>query len=147
MKSSLQNKITIKNTIKNTLASPAIIKAIEAYDFCLLYTSHLRENVIGLHALVAVFGSQFQKILNIQMPHIQRHGYGALAFALLVDGHCGIIQNTNPRDNTAGGILYPLDAGAFGTDAGNVHPYPAAEFGNRRHLILSLIHIWQNIFL
>lgn len=32
MKSSLQNKITIKNTIKNTLASPAIIKAIEAYD-------------------------------------------------------------------------------------------------------------------
>ena len=92
--------------------------------------NHLRENVIGLHALVAVFGSQLQKILNIQMPHIQRHGYGALAFALLVDGHCGIIQNTNPRDNTAGGILYPLDAGAFGTDAGNVHPYPAAEFGN-----------------
>ena len=63
---------------------------------------YLRENVVGFHSLVAVFGTEFQKVFNIQMPHIQGDGDGSLAFSLLVYSHGGVVNDANPRNDAAG---------------------------------------------
>ena len=95
----------------------------------------MREDIIGFHALVAVFGAEFQKVFNIQVPHIQRNGDGAFAFALLVDGNGRVIDDANPRNNAAGGIFDAFDAGAFSSDTRDVDPDAATKFGNGGNLV------------
>ena len=91
--------------------------------------AHGREDVVRLHAVVAVVGAQLQELRQVAVPGVQVDRYGALAHAQLVHGYGGVVDDADPANHAAGHAGEAADGSAGGPDLAKVHAHAAAIFG------------------
>ena len=92
------------------------------------------EDVVRLHAVVAIVGAQLQELWQVLVPGIEVDGAGPLAHAELVDGHSRVIDEADPADDTARRALEAADGRACRADLAEVEAHaaaPLADLGKR----------------
>ena len=93
-----------------------------------------REDVVRLHAVVAVVRAQLQEFRQILVPGIEVNGAGPLAHAKLVDSHGRVVDEADPADDAARRALEATDGRARRADLAEVEPHaaaPLADLGKR----------------
>ena len=90
--------------------------------------AHRREHIVCLHPVVAVIGTELQKLRDILVPYVQVHGYRTLPHSQLIDGDSGIVCKLYPADDPACRPLKAADGCADCPHLAEVQPHAAAEF-------------------
>ena len=83
-----------------------------------------------LHTVVAVIGSQLQKLRQILMPCIQIHCHRALAHPKLIHRHSGIIHQLDPTDHAARRAFKPANTATRGPYLAKIQPHATAKLAH-----------------
>ena len=104
-----------------------------------------RENVVCLHAVVAVVGAELQELGQILVPYIQVNCHGTLSHSQLVYRYSGVVDEFHPSDDTAGYSFETTDIATRGTYLAEVHPHAAAELAHLREVVQRAVDAVQTV--
>lgn len=84
--------------------------------------AHCREDIVRLHAIVAIIGSDLKEFRQIPMPAVKVNRDGPLTHAQLINRYRGIIDQPDPAQHTARGALKSPDITAGSADLAKYSP-------------------------
>ena len=103
------------------------------------------EHVVGLHAVVAVVGTQLKKLRQIPVPDVQIDCHRTLPHPKLIHRHGGIVYEPDPSDHAACRALKAANGAAGGAHLSKVHPHAAAELGDLGKVINRAVNAVQAV--
>ena len=71
-----------------------------------------REDVVRLHPVVSIVGTQLKEFGKIFVPGVEVDGHCSLSHAQLINRYRGVVYHTDPADDTAAGTLEATDLAA-----------------------------------
>ena len=92
--------------------------------------AHSREDVVRLHAVVAVIGAELEELGKVTVPHVEVDRDCPLAHAELVDRHGGVVDELHPADDTAGSPFEATDFSSCGTHLAEVHAHATTKLAH-----------------
>ena len=104
-----------------------------------------RENVVCLHAVVAVVGAELQELGQILVPYIQVNCHGTLSHSQLVYRYSSVVDEFHPSDDTAGYSFETTDIATRGTYLAEVHPHASAELAHLREVVQRAVDAVQTV--
>ena len=103
------------------------------------------EDVVCLHAVVAVVGAKLKKLGQVFVPHVEVDGYGSLAHAELVDCNGGVVDELHPADNTSCYTLEATDVATGSTYFAKVKPHAAAHLADLCEVVVAAIDAFEAV--
>ena len=104
-----------------------------------------REDVVRLHAVVAVIGAQLQKLRQVLVPGVEVHRRRALAHTELVDGHGRVVDELYPAYDAARRAVKAADGAAGGAHLAEVETHAAAELADLGEVVYAAVDALQAV--